>query len=470
LSDKLSKYLPDYPSNADVITIEHLLTHTSGIPDFSSQQGFSLMENNDYSPAEFYEVIKGYSTIAEPGEAYNYSNSGYFILGYIIERVSGQTYGEYLENEFFVPLGMEDTYYDFPSLTGTDICSGYSQQSSSKFVVSKKISMSIPFAAGALVSTVEDLSLWYKALKMDKVVNAQSLARAQSPFRLKNGKYTRYGYGWDLGTLGGSKLVAHGGAISGFYSALVYLPTEDVLAVVLTNCNWIDASFFDLATRLAAVAIEVPYFKEENVSKEDLKMYEGVYKSAENQEIAITIEGGSPYLTLDNGRKRLLSPIDRDLFYSEVTFTTVQFNRNRSYHINGLKSTRARDMEFYKSEGDLPKKSIYLAMRPLIEEDVDEAVDYYRNLKLQHSTEFVFGQSEDLNRLGYELLAENRTTDAIKIFLLLVSEFPDESNSYDSLGEAYYINKQFSLSKKNYQKSLDLDPENSNARKMLQKM
>lgn len=347
-SDNMLKYIPDYPTHGHTITIEQLLTHTSGIRDFSSSEGFSEIENNEYSKEEFINYFKNLPIVGIPGEQYHYSNSAYFLLGYIIEKVSGKSYGEYLENSFFQPLGMANTFFDFPTKTVQDRALGYAQLSADEFTTCKEINMSIPFAAGGLVSTVHDMCLWYQALKNGKVVNKENLKKAHSPYQLNNDSYTRYGYGWDIGTLAGSQIIAHGGAISGYYSTLVYLPNENILAVVLTNCNWMDATFFDLATRMASVALDKIYYKNTPLSNLVLEAYEGIYKTESKSKTIITLEGNKAFMTIDGTPKRELHYIGEDTFYSEINYTTVEFLRDNEGSIKSLITTRAVSTNYIK--------------------------------------------------------------------------------------------------------------------------
>lgn len=468
LGDDITDYIKDYPTGGHLITIEHLLTHTSGIADFTSAENFPEIEATDYEPEAFIAIFKEYPKLDIPGAAYHYSNSGYFLLGRIIEKVTGKRYGAYLKDTFFKPLGMDDTYIDYPTRNATIATRGFVQQGPDTFAPSKKISMSIPFAAGALVSTVEDIHCWYKALKNGKVVGSSYLKKAHTPFRLNDGSYTRYGYGWDIGTVVGTKIIAHGGAISGFYSTLVYAPAEDVLAVVLTNCNWADPSFFDLATRLTAMALDKTYFKKEG-KLIDYTAYEAVY-SGTSGKMTVSIEGGLPFLIVDGGRKRRIHRRAKDLFYCESNFTTMRFGRDSNNEIYSLEAQRSLQLDFKRTEEALPKKSIYSEVVRRVMEDTPKGLSYYQNLKTNSPDAYNFENENELNRLGYDLLATGRAADAILVFKTLIAEFPASYNPYDSLAEAYYTNNELQLAKEYYQRSLALNPGNENAKTMLSRI
>jgi CubicO group peptidase (beta-lactamase class C family) len=408
IQDEIIKFIPDYPTHGHKVTIAHLLTHTSGIRDFTSYENFREIEGNDYSPAEFIDIFKNRPMLSAPGEAYSYSNAGYFLLGAIIEKVSGKTYGQFMEDEFFKPLGMENMSFDYSQEVIENRATGYGEVSGGKMVNANKISMIIPFSAGGLLSTTEDMLIWYNSLKSGKIISLENLKKAHSPFKLNNGKFTRYGFGWDLGTLANSSLVAHGGAIAGFYSALVYLPKEDVLAVVLTNCNWQNASFFNLATRLAGVAIGKPYFQNQKSEvATDLEAYEAVYENETGEKTSILIESGNPYLISQTGRRYELFQLNESAFYCEDNFTTLNFERDKDGVIS-VTLTRVAPIKFKRTQAILPKKSVYLAIKGKSFTEIEEIISFYKALKSNQFAKYNFSGQNELNRFGYDLLSTRK--------------------------------------------------------------
>ena len=165
LHTPISTYLPNYPKDkGDKINTHHLLTHTSGIPNYTSFPGFFAKESRDpYSPIEFIKKFADKDLEFTPGEKFNYSNSGYFLLGVIIEKLSGKTYEQMLEDKIFTPLGMNDSGYDTHSAILKNRATGY-EKAGNNFINSSYLDMSIPYAAGSLYATVEDLYLWDQAL------------------------------------------------------------------------------------------------------------------------------------------------------------------------------------------------------------------------------------------------------------------------------------------------------------------
>ncbi|HZG54131.1 MAG TPA: serine hydrolase domain-containing protein, partial [Pyrinomonadaceae bacterium] len=238
LDGKLSDYLPDYRKDVgDKVTIHHLLTHTSGIPSYTSLPKF--MEEASRTPYQVAEFVKKYASgdlEFEPGAKFRYNNSGYFLLGAIIEKIHGKPYEQVIKENIFDPLGMKNSGYDRHNTILSKRASGY-QKTPAGYVNAPYLDMSIPYAAGSLYSTVEDLYLWDQALYADKIVSAKSKEVMYKPF-LDN-----YAYGWGISkvTLPQSKevinSVAHSGGIHGFSTLLTRYPEQKHLIVLLDNTS-----------------------------------------------------------------------------------------------------------------------------------------------------------------------------------------------------------------------------------------
>lgn len=235
LEGKITDYLTDYPKAAgDKITIHHLLTHTSGIPNFTDLPDYRTYDRNRFKPAD---VIKKFSELPltfEPGSAFAYSNSGYVLLGAIIEKVTGKPYEKVLQENIFTPLQMLNTGYDMSYKILPNRASGH-QRWNLVYENAPYMDMSIPYAAGALYSTVEDLALWDQALYTDKLLSASSKAVLFTPN--KNG----YAYGWGVGKKQVGQLkdsievMNHQGAVNGFTTSLIRIPKNKQLVVLLDN-------------------------------------------------------------------------------------------------------------------------------------------------------------------------------------------------------------------------------------------
>ncbi len=198
LQDSLQKYISDYPAKGYKITIEHLLTHTSGIKDYMQiDYPEPYMERRDFNPKQLIDSFKNFPLEFEPGTAFRYSNSGYFLLGYIIEKVSGKSFYRYIEENLLKPLGLSNTYFDTADIIIPGMVRGYGKEGAG-FRNADFWSMTIAWAAGGLISNTEDLYKWHQGLFSYKILKKEVLEKAFIPFKLKDGRTTEYGYGWLL--------------------------------------------------------------------------------------------------------------------------------------------------------------------------------------------------------------------------------------------------------------------------------
>ncbi len=238
VNDSLGKFIVDYPRGQEV-TVHHLLTHTSGIHSYTSKADFLQSVTVPVKPAELIQSFKKDPFDFDPGTKWFYNNSGYFLLGSIIEKVSGQSYAGYLKAQFFDPLGMKDTGVHDSTAILQHEAMGYSYDSN----VLKKApnwDMSRAGGAGALYSTIKDLYLWNEALFAGKVLGEAALKAAWTP--VKTGGQQQppeegYGYGWGIGKLRGLPAIAHGGGLQGFLSHLARYPAEKLTVVILANAS-----------------------------------------------------------------------------------------------------------------------------------------------------------------------------------------------------------------------------------------
>ena len=234
LSDPLGTFLPDYPAEGRAVTIEHLLTHTSGIQSYTDMPAWRGLVGNDMTLDELIGMFKAQPMQFAPGARYRYNNSAYVLLGAVIEKVTGKTYADVVRERIFAPLGMADTRYDVTEDVVARRASGYSK-AGDRLVNASYISMTQPYAAGALVSTVDDLAKWDAALGAGRVLKPDSLARAFTPYRLASGNSTGYGYGWHIGQYEGRAVQEHGGGIHGFRAHVLRIPSDGVYVAALSN-------------------------------------------------------------------------------------------------------------------------------------------------------------------------------------------------------------------------------------------
>jgi CubicO group peptidase (beta-lactamase class C family) len=235
LDDEITSYIPDYPTKGHKITIHHLLTHTSGIKSFTSIKGLNAIANNDLTPLELIDFFKNETMDFAPGEAFKYSNSGYVILGYIIESVSGQSYADFVEEHIFKRLKMTSSQYASHKKVVQRRASGYSHRDG--YINTRRISFTIPYASGSLMSSVDDMFLWQEAIKNNVLISEETTEKAFTNYSLNSGEPINYGYGWHLKANDGMLSREHGGSIFGFKSMGVYLPASDIYVIGLTNCD-----------------------------------------------------------------------------------------------------------------------------------------------------------------------------------------------------------------------------------------
>jgi CubicO group peptidase (beta-lactamase class C family) len=265
LDDPLERHLPDYPVGARRITIRHLLNHTSGIKSYTAMPAFAEIMRRDLPLAALIAVFKDAPPDFQPGQRFLYNNSGYILLGAVIEAASGQSYEAYLKQAFFEPLGLTRTSYLHNDPVVPKRASGYAQGRT--LVNAPPLSMTLPHAAGALGSTAEDLLAWELALRGGPAVAAADYAAMTTPGRLNDGAPISYGFGLVNQTYRDHRLVGHGGGINGFVSNLAYWPGHDLAIAIVSNSSAFPVQ--QAAFALARRAIGEPDLTREAVALDD---------------------------------------------------------------------------------------------------------------------------------------------------------------------------------------------------------
>ncbi len=338
LQDEITKFIPDYPTQGNKITIEHLLTHTSGIHNFSGMKDPEKKLALDCTPNEVIDFFKNLPMLFAPGTKWEYCNSGYFLLGYIIEKITGKTYAEYIEENFFKPLGMTNSLYANDTRIIKNRVGAYSHGDNG-FENSKPRNITHVYSAGAIQSTVEDLFKWHQAVHTYKLVKKENLDKAFTRYKLTDGKETDYGYGWRLGYVYESPSIWHGGLITGFGTTEIYLPKEDIFVTVFSNC---DCNYpREITSRLAALASGKPHeYKEMPVANVILQGYEGVYENEKGLQRIITVSENKLFSQLGRGPKSNLKAYQKDIFFSDDAMLTMEFSRNKKGEIDKLTSKK----------------------------------------------------------------------------------------------------------------------------------
>lgn len=271
--DKLSKYIPDFPKG-DSVTIEMLLHHTSGIASFTDQHEFGNIARLSWSIDSMISFFKNKPYNFSPGTQYKYNNSGFFLLGYIIQKVSGQSYSDYLREHIFNKLGMMNTGVDRLDSILPMRSRGYSKEKD-HYINADFISLDWPFSAGALYSTVDDLYKWDRALYGTSVISAASKQRMFTP-----GK-GNYGYGIVIDSFEKHFRISHNGGIPGFISNISRFVDDDVCIIVLSNDSFSADRVADgLADIVFDLPVEFPYtHKEVKIDPALLDRYVGKYNA-----------------------------------------------------------------------------------------------------------------------------------------------------------------------------------------------
>ena len=346
VNDPVCKHLPDCPQAWQPITIKNLLTHTAGIPNYTEFPDFVKTAAAETTSAELTGRFRDKPLQFALGEKFAYSNSGYYLLGTIIERASGKPYADFLQENIFAPLGMKQTGYDNPARIIRNRAAGYARTSDG-FVNAAPISMSTAYAAGALYSTVEDLLLWDQALYTEKLVSRKSLDEAFTPFK------SNYGYGWSIGKRFDRQVIAHGGGIFGFSSYIARYPADRVTVVVLSNVE--GAPSGEIANSLAAIVFGAPYEipaerKEIQVAAKTLEKYVGQYQLTPQLVLNVTLEGGKLLGQISTQPKLEMAAESETVFFFKTVNAQVTFVVNAQGEVTGL--------EFRQGGSNIPAQKI----------------------------------------------------------------------------------------------------------------
>jgi len=343
--DPVKKYMPDAPAAWDKVTVFNLLTHTSGIPSFTGFKDFEEKNPFATTPANLVARFRDKPLEFEPGTKWAYDNSGYALLGYLIEKVSGETYADFVRENIFTPLGMKDSGYDSNTEVIPRRASGYAPgpkgPENAGFV-----HMSVPFSAGALYSTTGDLLKWETGLFGGKVLSAASLAKMTTPFKHD------YAFGLGVSTVDGKRQIAHGGGINGFNTFLSYSPDDRTTVVVLGNLN--GQAPDEIAALLVKLvhggAVKLPSERTAvTVSVDDLKSYVGTYELQPGLDYYVTLDGGQLMGQLGKQPSFPLFPETPTYFFLKVVDAQIEVVKDPSgtvasliLHQGGRDQTMAR--------------------------------------------------------------------------------------------------------------------------------
>jgi D-alanyl-D-alanine carboxypeptidase len=278
LDDTLQRFLPDFPSQGHRVTVQHLLTHTSGIRSYTSLgPAWQRIQRLDPPRDSLIALFANQPFDFSPGERYLYNNSGYYLLGVILERVTGRPYDQLLQERLAGPLGLADTRYCFLRPIIPRRAQGYARTPSG-FQNAEPLGMTQPFAAGGLCSTVLDLATWTRALFAGRVVRPATLRAMTTPTRLADGTAVAYGFGLIVDSLAGHLRISHGGAINGFQSYLAHFPDDSLTVVVLANGEASAPAQLQEQFARVALGVPLPVAQDLRLSGEERARYTGTYR------------------------------------------------------------------------------------------------------------------------------------------------------------------------------------------------
>jgi CubicO group peptidase (beta-lactamase class C family) len=357
LDDPLSKFVPEFP-NGTHITVLELLNHTSGVKDYTHIAAWREGPiEKDLDTAQLLATFEDAKPDFAPGEDWAYDNSGYALVAAVIEAVTGKPWHQYLREALFVPLGLRHTGYGADPRFAAMQVPGYSLQDG-QVVPAKVISMTIPSAAGALLSTVDDLLKWNRALHEGRVLGSEAYARMITP--VGKAVEAKYGFGIELATVQGKPMLDHSGGIFGFEAMLEYVPGPDISVVVLQNNDSNDDYKGPdmIARKLAAAAVGEPYPAPAASSEttQDLHPFEGVYRLGPDSARVVVVVDGKLTAQRTGGARSILAPIAADQFLYGDGLNRITFERDAAGTVTG--------MRFY-ADGEPPGTLIARGKEPL---------------------------------------------------------------------------------------------------------
>jgi CubicO group peptidase (beta-lactamase class C family) len=306
LDDKITERLPELPKAWEKVTVRNLLNHTSGIKSYTSVPDFARTSRKDYTPREILDLVAKAPLEFAPGAKWRYNNTGYFLLGMLIEKVTGKPYGAYMAERVFKPLGLTRTRANDLQAVITNRAQGY-RWTGKELKNAEYVSPTQPFAAGMLVSTISDLVKWDAALANHTILDEPTLELMWTATRLSDGKEAAYGFGWGVSRVNGHRQVSHGGGIPGFSTEIARFVDDKLTVIVLTNAEGGRAQ----ALARGIAALYVPALAEtrsEPIADNDAqttKRLRGMFEGALKGEIDAA-------LFSDEAKKRLVPAIKAD--------------------------------------------------------------------------------------------------------------------------------------------------------------
>ncbi len=346
IQDKLSKYYPQY-LYADKITLHNLLTHTSGLPEYTDQYFLVHQADKAFTQQDFWNIIKDKPLDFEPDSEFGYRNTNYTLLGYIIEKVSGKTYEQMVRQIIFNKAGMTHSGFDFAHLASPARSTGYEDLSLNTPKHTRIGDSSATFAAGAIYTTAGDLYRWHKALYGNTIISQASLEQAFTPYK------ANYGYGWTIDYAAGKRFQAHNGYNWGFQTLFKRYPSEGACMIILQNEDKL--TFDNYALSIERILFHDPnYYIPRNtitLSYDSLQKFTGSYELTDNPafkaEIIVSSQGHL-LLTWSNMKPEEIFAEKKDFFHFRSYNMQLIFIRNEKGQLSGFSAVNGKQVFKYK--------------------------------------------------------------------------------------------------------------------------
>jgi D-alanyl-D-alanine carboxypeptidase len=347
IKDDIRKYLTAYNTHGRTITLEHILSHTSGIPSYSELYGFDTLVNQPVSLATLVKFFETPDLLFEPGSDWSYSNSGFVLAALVVEKIAGQPFNDFLKQRIFNPLLMTETSVGTSDFVIRNKTAEYGRTTPfGQFKLETQYDWYWAYGAGQIVSTADDMLKWDEALYSGNFISKDLVTLAHKSFILSSGKPANYGLGWGISAIGDKPMIQHGGAIGGYRAQAIRIPDDHLYCVVLSNYGITNASV--VSNKVMSLLYSFPELKETSFAPADLAGIEGVYESlnagsrlqknygSKPAFISIHTDKDEIWMIRSGSAKTFLAYGGKDVLFSKQNpFTQIKIERNAKGEIHG---------------------------------------------------------------------------------------------------------------------------------------
>lgn len=355
LGDSVQVYVKDFPNKTYPVTIENLLSHTSGIIDFFAIQHPDPSKVHDhYTSKQGVDYFKDEPLVFKPGSRYAYSNSNFYLLGYIVEQVTGEPFGNYLQKNVLARAGLKETYYIPYNPSIKNMTAGYSRFDQNAWENAELQDPSILYSVGGLAATADDVWKWHQALSKGKLVRKTTLDKAYTPFKLEDGTNSDYGFGWFIKNIDGMATVEHSGSTDGYQTNELWIPGKDVFIVTLFNGFEQDMDWLVVTNDIARLATGHTLRKELQLNRDSLQRFTGTYVFNEEHQMVVRLKNDTLLVRAANPNDHLPEvPLHAEsdfVFYINEAPLKFEFQWDEEHKTYKLVTynTRGKDAEWKK--------------------------------------------------------------------------------------------------------------------------